>query len=180
MELPIEREVIPGGAPRTPAAPAPEADTAPVRAWAVDALRGLAFLAVVLGGTKPYGVLPAWMYHAQEPPPTHDYNPAIAGLTYPDLVLPFFLFTMGVAIPLALTRRMERGAGLFPVLRHGVAARFALLMFLALFRQHFDSAVWPVLTHKPEQYAWVLGLLGFGVLFAIFTRPPSHWRAAHG
>ena len=158
--------------------PAIQPSTRPARAYAVDALRGLAFLGVVLGEAKPYEVLPAWMYHAQEPPPAHAMNTAIAGLTFPDLVFPFFLFTMGVAIPLALTRRMEKGAGYVEILRRGVVTRFVLLMFLALFRNNFDSAAYDAtgpMAHQPQSYAWILGLLGFGVLFAVFTRLPEGW-----
>jgi hypothetical protein len=40
------------------------------RADALDALRGLAVLAMVLSGTIARKTLPAWMYHAQLPPPT--------------------------------------------------------------------------------------------------------------
>ncbi len=35
------------------------------RLGALDALRGLAILLMVLSGMGPYGILPAWMYHAQ-------------------------------------------------------------------------------------------------------------------
>ncbi|HLO52557.1 MAG TPA: DUF5009 domain-containing protein, partial [Kamptonema sp.] len=38
------------------------------RADALDALRGIAVLAMVLSGTIARKTLPAWMYHAQEPP----------------------------------------------------------------------------------------------------------------
>src|SRR5438876_10946469 len=101
-------------------APVAQPATRPARAFAVDALRGLAFLGIVLGEAKPYEVLPAWMYHAQEPPPTHKVIEGLAGLTFPDLVFPFFIFTMGVAIPLALTRRMEGGATYGTIVRRGV------------------------------------------------------------
>jgi predicted acyltransferase len=179
MAVPADRFVpspVPTRTTETP--PLRLAQSAPMRAHAVDALRGLAFLAVVLGGAKPYGVLPAWVYHAQEPPPTHILDPSVAGLTFPDLVFPTFLFTMGVAIPLALTRRMERGSSLLSILHKGVIVRFSMLMFLALFRQHFDSGAYDSfspLMHQPVQYAWTLGLLGFVALFGVFTRWPAEW-----
>src|SRR5438270_12310689 len=89
----------------------PEVAAAPARATAVDALRGLAILGMVLVAVEPLHVLPAWMYHAQEPPPDHQMDLTRAGLTWPDLVFPLFIFTLGVAIPLAWTRRLERGSG---------------------------------------------------------------------
>jgi predicted acyltransferase len=80
-----------------------------VRALSLDALRGLAILMMVLSGVVPYRVLPDWMYHAQLPPPTHAFDPTLAGLTWVDLVFPMFLFAMGAAIPMALSRRLEKG-----------------------------------------------------------------------
>ena len=60
------------------------------RADALDALRGLAVLAMVLSGTIARKTLPAWMYHAQLPPPDHIFNNKLPGLTWVDLVFPFF------------------------------------------------------------------------------------------
>src|SRR5689334_13936563 len=81
------------------------------RAQALDALRGFAILAMLLSGQLPFGEnsLPAWMYHAQVPPPNHEFNPLLPGITWVDLVFPFFLFSMGAAFPLALARRMDEG-----------------------------------------------------------------------
>ena len=72
------------------------------RDTALDALRGLAMLGMVLSGAVAYGgVLPAWMYHVQVPPPLHKFNAAVAGIGWVDLVFPFFLFCQGAAIALA-------------------------------------------------------------------------------
>jgi predicted acyltransferase len=79
------------------------------RSLPLDALRGLAILLMVFSGRIPFGVLPEWMYHAQVPPPAHVFNGAIPGITWVDLVFPFFLFAMGAAIPLALQTRLTQG-----------------------------------------------------------------------
>jgi predicted acyltransferase len=141
------------------------------RALAIDALRGLAILGMVLASAQPPGVLPAWMYHAQQPPPTHALNTAIAGLTWQDVVLPIFLFSLGVAIPLALSRRLGSGGGIGSVVR-GVLVRAALLIFFGMFRQHFDSALSGL---NPPVFRWVVALAGFVVLFGIFVRLPATW-----
>lgn len=60
------------------------------RASSLDALRGYAILTMVLSATVVYGILPAWMYHMQEPPPAHVFQPELSGLTWVDLVFPFF------------------------------------------------------------------------------------------
>ena len=66
-----------------PAAIATQTPSAsPPRALALDALRGFAILTMVLSGIVPHGgKLPAWMYHAQTPPPDHKFNAAVPGIT---------------------------------------------------------------------------------------------------
>ena len=75
---------------------------------ALDALRGIAILAMLLSSEMPFGAnsLPAWMYHAQVPPPEHQFIPN-PGITWVDLVFPFFLFSMGAAFPLAMRKRLD-------------------------------------------------------------------------
>src|SRR5664279_1054501 len=106
----------------------------PPRAYALDALRGLAILGMILSGQIPFGenALPAWMYHAQVPPPEHKWIATLAGITWVDLVFPFFLFALGAAIPLALGRRLEQGEGKLKIGRF-IIERGILLGFFALY-----------------------------------------------
>lgn len=60
------------------------------RALALDALRGYAIITMVLSATIVTHVLPGWMSHAQTPPPDHVFNPLLPGITWVDLVFPFF------------------------------------------------------------------------------------------
>ncbi len=131
----------------------------------LDALRGFAILAMVLSGTIAYGdVLPAWMYHAQVPPPGHEFNPAIPGITWVDLVFPFFLFSMGAAIPLSLQKHITAGRGHWPIIRIA-CKRFVLLAFFALFTEH--GKAW-VMADNPGAKEHLLSLLVFGLLFVQF------------
>lgn len=131
----------------------------------LDALRGFAILTMVLSGAIAYGgVLPPWMYHAQVPPPLHKFDPSIPGITWVDLVFPFFLFSMGAAIPLALQKHLQTGKGAGYVLQLA-AKRFALLAFFALFTQHMKA--W-VIDPKPGAVAYFLSLLAFLLLFFQF------------
>jgi len=145
--------------------------TTHARASAIDALRGLAIVGMILAAAQPAGVLPAWMYHAQNPPPLHDLHADIAGLTWTDLVFPFFIFSLGAAIPLALSRRLDAGASYASLLRAALA-RAALLVFFAWFRQHFDAALSGL---QPPAFAWGIALAAFAVLFGIFVRLPAGW-----
>ena len=45
------------------------------RLLSLDAFRGITILAMVLSGSMAFGdIMPAWMYHAQVPPPNHIFN----------------------------------------------------------------------------------------------------------
>ena len=72
-------------------------------------LRGLSIFGMVFSAIIPSGVLPPWMYHIQNPPPTHNLDMAQAGITWVDMVFPIFIFCMGVAIP--LSGRVKIAAG---------------------------------------------------------------------
>ena len=137
------------------------------RADALDALRGLAVLAMVLSGTIARKTLPAWMYHAQEPPPIHAFNPKLAGLTWVDLVFPFFLFAMGAAIPLALSRRIAKGWDIKKVIG-SILLRGFLLGSFAIFLQHIRPTV--IDPNEPGPHKWWLGICGFLILFFMFVR----------
>lgn len=161
----------------------PLATPAP-RSAALDALRGFAILTMALSGMIPFGLqpgwdapLPAWMYHAQLPPPTHKFNPAVAGLTWVDLVFPLFLFSMGAALPLAFGPRLAAGAAsrelMLAALRRG-----GLLLLFAVYVEHLNP--WRMAS-QPGAATWWLALLGFALLFPALTRLPQRWsRTAQG
>lgn len=140
----------------------------PKRALALDALRGFAILTMLLSGQLPFhtNVLPAWMYHAQVPPPEHNWISTLPGITWVDLVFPFFLFAMGAAFPLAISKRIEKGIPKWKI-SLGILERGFLLGFFALYVQ----AIRPyVISKSPTFEVWLLGLLAFFLLFPIFTR----------
>jgi len=141
------------------------------RAYALDALRGFAILAMVLSGTIAYRILPAWMYHAQEPPPTHTFNPNLPGLTWVDLVFPLFLFSMGAAIPLALSRRLAKGLTKSKIIL-SILKRGFLLGTFAIVLQHLRPQV---MNPDPTPQTWWIALLGFFILFLMFVRWPDSW-----
>ncbi len=142
------------------------------RADALDALRGFAIITMILSGTIPFfgpAALPGWMYHAQLPPPDHTFNPNVPGITWVDLVFPFFLFAMGAAFPFALRRRIEQGAGKLKIIWQAIQRGFLLVVF-ALFLQHSKPYA---LSGSPESFHWLIGLIGFVILFLIYFRYPN-------
>ncbi len=146
------------------------------RADALDALRGFAIIAMILSGSIPFSgaaALPGWMYHAQLPPPDHIFNPKIPGITWVDLVFPFFLFSMGAAFPFALRRRLAAGASLGKLMLQSLQRGFTLVLF-ALLLQHTKPFA---LSATPGWPQWSIGLAGFALLFILFFRYPKTWRA---
>jgi len=92
------------------------AQTTSKRIITIDILRGITIFAMILCANIGYNSdLPAWMFHAQTPPPTYAFNPDVPGITWVDLVFPFFLFTMGAAFPLAMRKRLENGTSRWEV-----------------------------------------------------------------
>jgi predicted acyltransferase len=134
----------------------------------LDALRGFAILTMVLSGSIAFGgILPGWMYHAQVPPPLHKFIPTIPGITWVDLVFPFFLFSMGAAIPLSLNKKTTAMASKLSFIWIAIR-RYGLLVFFAIFFQHMK--VWS-LAETPVAKDYALAMLAFGLLFGIYYQP---------
>lgn len=140
------------------------------RVAAIDLLRALAIIGMVASGQMFWNTeLPAYMFHAQVPPPTFVFNPDVAGITWVDLVFPFFLFSMGAAMPLALRRREQKGDGLKQVAGSALH-RFVWLASFAIIlgntRMGLLSAVKPWVASLATLCIWAL-------FFAMFVRVPN-------
>ncbi len=149
-------------------------ESAHQRADGLDALRGYAILTMALSGMVPWGTLPQWMYHAQLIAPQMKYDLSVPGLTWVDLVFPFFLFSMGAAMPLALTRRLGERLIDWRVL-FGLSQRLLLLTFFAIYVRHISPTV---IANPVTTRALLLGLLGFLLLFPTLTRLPKEWSGS--
>ncbi len=146
------------------------------RNQSLDALRGFAILTMILSGSIAFGdTLPAWMYHAQVPPPDHKFIPTIPGITWVDLVFPFFLFSMGAAIPLSLAKlAAEKGKNIAVFII--ALRRYVLLTFFALFIFHMRA--W-VIADNATAVDYLLSIGGFVLLFFQFydSKHSSHKTA---
>lgn len=144
------------------------------RALGLDALRGVAIVGMILSGIIPWNTLPAWMYHIQTPPPSRAFNGNVPGISWVDLVFPYFLFALGAAIPLALSRRLKKGTSLKKIF-FSIAERGFLLAFFGLFVEHIRP--WSMMP-EPDTAALLFGLLGFLLMFMIYARMPETWSKA--
>jgi heparan-alpha-glucosaminide N-acetyltransferase len=89
------------------------------RVASVDALRGLTILLMVfVNDLGP--AAPSWLHHLQ--PPDAD------GMTLADLVFPWFLFIVGVSIPLAFERARELGTPVWKRVGHILTRTAGLLI----------------------------------------------------
>ena len=138
------------------------------RAYALDALRGYAIITMVLSATVAWNSLPGWMYHAQTPPPDRAFDASLSGITWVDLVFPFFLFAMGAAFPFSIKKRFEKGDTKLRLVYEAIK-RGVQLTFFAIFIQHFYPHV---LSNPQDVRAWLLSILCFIILFPMFIRIP--------
>ena len=109
------------------------------RVRSIDALRGITIFAMILCAAIGYNSdLPAWMFHCQVPPPDYVFRPEVRGITWVDMVFPFFIFSMGAAMPFSLGRKLEKGESIWRV-SLGIVKRWAVLVGFGLAIGHADS-----------------------------------------
>ncbi|APW62321.1 DUF5009 domain-containing protein [Paludisphaera borealis] len=156
------------------------------RVDSVDALRGLTILLMVfVNDLGP--AAPSWMHHIE--PPSAD------GMTLADVVFPWFLFIVGVSIPLAFERAFAAGASVRGQVGH-IVIRTAALLLLGVIGMNSDEhqglggSQWSLLAFIAILLAWssvpketgtkrtlflalkAVGVVGLLILLAIFRRKP--------
>ena len=133
----------------------------------VDILRGITIFAMILcANIGYYSDLPAWMFHGQTPPPTYAFNPDVPGITWVDLVFPFFLFTMGAAFPLAMRKRLENGVSRWSV----TGSLFRRWVTLTIFAIVLGNAYTIEGSARPEVVKGIFKVVLWGVMFMSLVR----------
>jgi len=162
----------------------------------VDIFRGLTILVMIfVNDLAEVKGLPWWTYHLPG---------NINGMTYVDMVFPFFLFIVGVSTPLAIRHRVSRGDSELQLWIHAVARSLALIVLgIALANAdkvdssltHISGRAWTLLTLIGAIFFWaaypqsrklktlfrgmkLAGLLLMTVAFAIFRRMDKTGHAA--
>lgn len=137
----------------SPASSNPSSPSARIRS--IDALRGLVMFTMIFVNDiagAPHEVVPAWMRHYQ----------GKNGMTFVDLVFPAFLFIVGLSIPHALGRRLERGESVLKILVH-VLTRVLSLLSIGILMVHgtpdsakmgWPGALWTTLMYTAAMLAF--------------------------
>ena len=133
----------------------------------IDILRGITIFAMILCANIGYNSnLPAWMFHAQTPPPTYAFNPDIPGITWVDLVFPFFLFTMGAAFPLAMRKKLDNGTSRCIV----AGSLFRRWLTLTIFAIVLGNAYMIGSSPRPAVIKGIFSIVLWGVMFLCLVR----------
>jgi heparan-alpha-glucosaminide N-acetyltransferase len=166
------------------------------RVVSIDIFRGLTMAVMIfVNALADIHGLPWWTYHA------HAQEDR---MTYVDMVFPFFLFIVGMSLPLSIAQRLKRNPSLLSLWVH-VLVRVIGLVVLGLIlanadkcdptRMGISGGTWAVLAlvcaglylnnyGKSEQFSVyfrvlrMIGLLGVVVLLAIFRRSTPDGQAA--
>src|ERR1700678_176310 len=128
--------------------------TSAVRIALIDIFGGLTVLVMIfVNDLSSVHGLPWWTYHA------HAEQDA---MTYVDMVFPFFLFIVGMSMPLAVTQRLKRNSLIASLWLH-VVSRSAGLVALGLILANAEKGDAARMGLNPNVWA-LLGLTG-AVLF---------------
>jgi len=113
--------------------------------------------------------LPWWNYHMKA---------NIDAMTYVDMVFPFFLFIVGLSIPIAIASRLKRNPSL-PALWGHVALRTASLMMLGLILTNADDGDASRMIIRPAVWA-ILALVGAALFLNEYDKSSRHARLFTG
>ena len=150
----------------SPVAATPSSDPiAYDRILSIDIFRGLTMLLMIfVNDLSSVKGLPRWTYHAHT---SEDF------MTYVDMVFPAFLFILGMALPLAIERRLRKDPSLLHLIGHILLRSFALLVF-GLILANTDAGA-SALMHGLNTYVWgLLALLGAMLMWAVYPRDPQY------
>ena len=134
------------------------------RVVSIDVFRGLTMLVMIfvneLAGVRD---LPWWTYHA----PTR-----VDVMTYVDMVFPFFLFIVGMAMPISVTQRLKRDPSMPALWRH-IIVRAAALIVIGLVLANADAAD-PALIHMRSSTWALIALVGAALYLNVYPASERH------
>ena len=134
------------------------------RIASIDVLRGLT-MAVMIFVNDLDGVngLPWWTRHAKA-----EQNV----MTYVDMVFPFFLFSLGLSLPIAIRQRLKKNPSLPALWGHTLLRSLCLVVLGVILANAREGD--PALMHLPS-FAWtLLALLGMSLYLSVYNGNERH------
>ena len=155
----------------------PYGDTPTERLQSLDALRGFAMFWIIGGGplVEAFAIATGWSW-AHLLALQVEHHVEWVGFRFYDLIFPLFMFMSGVAIPYAITSKLEKGTGRTELLRKVFRRMVLLVIFGFIYNGALKNGF------KDLRLASVLAQIGISYFFAslIFlytqsTRPRLYW-----
>lgn len=135
------------------------------RVVSIDIFRGLTVAVMIfVNSLAEVRGLPWWTYHA------HAQDDV---MTYVDMVFPFFLFSVGMSLPLSIEHRLKRNPSHVALCGH-LLMRVAGLLVLGLILANADICN-ATRTGMPGSLWALLGLVAAGLYLNVY---PKSWRIA--
>ena len=147
---------------------APVASSTGSRVVSIDIFRGLTIAVMIfVNEVAEVRGLPWWTYHAHG-------NQDL--MTYVDMVFPFFLFIVGMSMPLSVEQRLRRSGSVARLWLHVVVRSFSLLV-LGLILANAEKAD-PARMGMSESAWGLLGLVGAGLYLNVYPKSERGQRYA--
>jgi predicted acyltransferase len=139
------------------------------RISAIDQFRGFAILVMILANfTGGIQIVPAWLKHAPD-----------IGLTFTDLIAPFFIFAISLTYGLSFERRLERDGASFNIYRPFILRYLAIAGLGAIL-----SAGETALGENASGIDWgvlqAIGVAGLLTMVVIHLRPGQRFLVGVG
>ena len=129
------------------------------RLASIDIFRGLTMVVMIfVNDLASVRGLPWWNYHMKA---------TIDAMTYADMVYPFFLFIVGLSIPLAIRQRMKKNPSLPSLCLHAFI-RAASLIVLGLILANAESGDRALMHIDPNAWA-ILALAGAALFLSVYN-----------
>jgi predicted acyltransferase len=146
----------------------PAASSTASRMVSIDIFRGLTIAVMIfVNELAEVRGLPWWTYHA------HANQDA---MTYVDMVFPFFLFIVGMSMPLSVEQRLKRNASMASLWLHVVARSLSLLVLGLILAN--DEKADPALMGRSGTIWGLMGLIGAGLYLNVYPRSDRGRRVA--
>lgn len=136
------------------------------RVASIDIFRGITMAVMIfVNALSDVRGLPRWTYHAHA---SEDY------MTYVDMVFPFFLFIVGMSLPLSIKQRLKRNASMLALWAH-VLVRVVGLLVLGLILANAEKCDAARMGMTGSTWA-LLGLLGAGLYLNVYPKSERFQR----